>query len=190
MPATTQQVDDARALVQARADAEGSNGAKYTFGSIDSIIDLGERIGKITGGQSWQSGGGVGPMEMLLRGLLDSVIDVMLRDVEPVGTIKMFHAHPSTIPSGWAICDGGSGTPDLRDKFILGGVTPGETGGSDTTSGSSTNNSGAPSSTQNVDTTGADTLVASNVHTHNIAHTHTHTPPFYRMVFIMKIAPP
>lgn len=190
MPATSQQVDDARALVQARADAEGSNGAKYTFGSIDSIIDLGERIGKITGGQSWQSGGGAGPMEMLLRGLLDSVIDVMLRDVEPVGTIKMFNGLPGAIPTGWAICDGSSGTPDLRDRFILGGVTAGGTGGSDTTSGSSINSSGSPSSTQNVNTTGADTFVASSVHTHNIAHTHDHTPPFYRLIFIMKIAPP
>ena len=27
----------------------------------------------------------------------------------------------SGIPAGWALCDGGSGTPDLRDRFIVGG---------------------------------------------------------------------
>ncbi len=24
------------------------------------------------------------------------------------------------IPAGWALCDGNNGTPDLRDKFIVG----------------------------------------------------------------------
>ena len=26
----------------------------------------------------------------------------------------------SVAPSGWALCNGGSGTPDLRDKFVVG----------------------------------------------------------------------
>jgi len=35
----------------------------------------------------------------------------------PAGTIVMFHG--STIPNGWAICNGASGTPDLRGRFIV-----------------------------------------------------------------------
>ena len=38
----------------------------------------------------------------------------------------------ANIPSGWYLCDGTNGTPDLRDKFIKGcsaGVDPGGTGG-------------------------------------------------------------
>jgi hypothetical protein len=27
----------------------------------------------------------------------------------------------STLPAGWALCDGTNGTPDLRDRFIVGG---------------------------------------------------------------------
>ena len=36
----------------------------------------------------------------------------------PVGTIVMWSG--STIPDGWALCDGTKGTPDLRDRFIIG----------------------------------------------------------------------
>lgn len=38
----------------------------------------------------------------------------------------------ATVPDGWALCDGAGGTPDLRDRFILGwhvSVDPGTTGG-------------------------------------------------------------
>jgi len=36
----------------------------------------------------------------------------------PRGAIIMWSG--ITIPNGWAICDGNNGTPDLRDRFILG----------------------------------------------------------------------
>lgn len=38
----------------------------------------------------------------------------------------------SAIPSGWVLCNGTNGTPDLRDKFVKGaanGANPGATGG-------------------------------------------------------------
>ena len=38
----------------------------------------------------------------------------------PSGVIVMWHGTIATIPSGWALCDGNNGTPDLRDKFITG----------------------------------------------------------------------
>ncbi|MDE1474200.1 tail fiber protein [Xenorhabdus bovienii] len=38
--------------------------------------------------------------------------------VLPKGMIVMFSG--SAVPVGWAFCDGKDGTPDLRDKFILG----------------------------------------------------------------------
>ena len=38
----------------------------------------------------------------------------------PVGGIIMWSGAVVTIPSSWALCDGGNGTPDLRDKFIVG----------------------------------------------------------------------
>ena len=37
----------------------------------------------------------------------------------PMGTIVAFNGK-TQIPHGWAVCDGSRGTPDLRDRFILG----------------------------------------------------------------------
>lgn len=37
----------------------------------------------------------------------------------PVGTIVMYSG--KTIPHNWVLCDGKNETPDLRDRFVLGG---------------------------------------------------------------------
>lgn len=53
----------------------------------------------------------------------------------PAGVIVMWSGTLAAVPSGWALCDGNNGTPDLRDRFIKGwqnGVNPGGTGGSST----------------------------------------------------------
>ncbi len=36
------------------------------------------------------------------------------------GMIIMWHGDITKIPDGWALCDGKNGTPDLRDRFIIG----------------------------------------------------------------------
>jgi microcystin-dependent protein len=38
----------------------------------------------------------------------------------PVGGIIMWSGSIVSIPSGWLLCNGSSGTPDLRDRFIVG----------------------------------------------------------------------
>lgn len=38
----------------------------------------------------------------------------------PRGVIAMWSGRISDIPSGWVLCDGTNGTPDLRDRFIVG----------------------------------------------------------------------
>jgi cytoskeletal protein CcmA (bactofilin family) len=51
----------------------------------------------------------------------------------PSGGIIMWSGSIATIPSGWNICDGTNGTPDLRDRFIVGAgnvYAVGTTGGS------------------------------------------------------------
>jgi hypothetical protein len=53
----------------------------------------------------------------------------------PTGIIVMWSGAIANIPSGWVLCDGTNGTPDLRDKFVKGvpaGQNPGGTGGSNT----------------------------------------------------------
>jgi hypothetical protein len=43
-----------------------------------------------------------------------------VRDIIPTGIISLWSGSIATIPSGWLICDGTSGTPDLRDRFVVG----------------------------------------------------------------------
>ena len=54
----------------------------------------------------------------------------------PSGVIVMWSGSIANIPEGWALCDGGNGTPDLTDKFIKSvpssAVDPGQTGGAAT----------------------------------------------------------
>ena len=49
------------------------------------------------------------------------------------GMIVMWSGAVSTIPTGYALCNGANGTPDLRNRFIMGAgstYSPGNTGGS------------------------------------------------------------
>jgi len=38
----------------------------------------------------------------------------------PSGVILFWSGSIASIPSGWALCNGSNGTPDLRDKFVVG----------------------------------------------------------------------
>jgi microcystin-dependent protein len=52
----------------------------------------------------------------------------------PVGGIIMWSGSIISIPSGWALCNGSNGTPNLQDRFIVGagsGYSVGATGGAD-----------------------------------------------------------
>jgi len=55
----------------------------------------------------------------------------------PAGGIIMWNGSVGSIPSGWVLCNGSNGTPDLRDRFVVGAGSTyavGATGGSaDTT---------------------------------------------------------
>jgi microcystin-dependent protein len=60
-------------------------------------------------------------------------------DVIPTGMIMLWSGSIATIPTGWALCDGNNGTPNLTDRFVLhadadsGGTNDvGDTGGAST----------------------------------------------------------
>jgi len=38
----------------------------------------------------------------------------------PAGLISLWSGAVGAVPSGWYLCDGANGTPDLRDKFLVG----------------------------------------------------------------------
>jgi len=57
----------------------------------------------------------------------------IISHIIPTGVIVMWSGAVSNIPSGWRLCDGTNGTPNLRDRFVIGAGSAynvGATGGS------------------------------------------------------------
>lgn len=55
--------------------------------------------------------------------------------VLPSGLITLWSGSKDAVPDGWALCDGSNGTPDLRDRFVVGAGSSyavGATGGENT----------------------------------------------------------
>ena len=78
-------------------------------------------------------------------------------DTIPAGLIAMWSGSTGSIPSGWLLCDGTNGTPNLRNSFIIGA---GDTYAVNATGGS------------------ADAIVVSHTHTASVTdpgHTHTYS---------------
>ena len=53
----------------------------------------------------------------------------------PTGGIVLWSSNVGSIPGGWALCDGDNGTPDLRNRFVVGAgpaYAVDDTGGSTT----------------------------------------------------------
>ena len=59
----------------------------------------------------------------------------------PVGGIIMWSGAIATIPSGWALCNGSNGTPDLRNTFVIGAHSD-SSGAKTTVTGSATQSGG------------------------------------------------
>jgi len=103
----------------------------------------------------------------------------------PSGVILLWSGSVASIPSGWALCNGSSGTPDLRNRFVVGAgstYSVGDTGGSAT---STLTSSELPAHTHSLSASGT-TSGQSAGHTHtfsgttgnmsaNASHTHTAT---------------
>lgn len=49
-----------------------------------------------------------------------NALDLIKDALFPSGGIIMWSGAVNDIPVGWALCDGSNGTPDLRDRFIVG----------------------------------------------------------------------
>lgn len=49
-----------------------------------------------------------------------SQTDSKIGALMPIGTILPYKGSLSSIPSGWRLCDGSNGTPDLRNRFLMG----------------------------------------------------------------------
>ena len=121
----------------------------------------------------------------------------------PAGCIVMWSGAASDIPDGWDLCDGTNGTPDLRDRFVVGAgnvYTPGATGGNaqitltekqlpahthtySKASGSTSSygmNNGGTSVIKSVSSTSTDSGSAGSGSPVDIL------PPYYALCYIMK----
>jgi hypothetical protein len=97
-----------------------------------------------------------------------------LRNYLPAGAIVMWSGTVATIPQGWALCDGTQGTPNLRDRFVVGAGTtylPGDTGGSATANLAHTHTDG----TYAADSQGAHTHSADGTLATDSQGAHTHS---------------
>ena len=120
----------------------------------------------------------------------------------PVGTIVIWSGTADNIPAGWQLCDGTNGTPDLRDKFVLGAGAAhevGETGGSEEVTltvaqmpshahvvsgmiGAATKIT--PSTTGKSD---APHYTSYNTANSGSSQPHPNMPPYYALCYIMKL---
>lgn len=92
----------------------------------------------------------------------------------PAGLIAMWSGLISAVPTGWGLCDGTSGTPNLRDRFIVGAGTTyavGDTGGSlvSGSGGAHTHTEATAGSHSHTSLTGATALTEAQLP----AHSHT-----------------
>jgi len=72
----------------------------------------------------------------------------------PLGVITLWYGSIGSVPTGWYLCDGSNGTPDLRNRFIVGA-----------------------GSTYSVAATGGSTDAVVVTHTHTATSTSTVTDP-------------
>lgn len=121
-------------------------------------------------------------------------------DGTPSGIITMFSGAISDIPFGWFLCNGSNGTPDLRDRFVVGvgnSYNVGDTGGANTvtltvdqmpahthTVRDNYNDGGIGASGGSGDTGSAyTTRTTSSV---GGGQSHENRPPYYALAYIMK----
>jgi microcystin-dependent protein len=85
------------------------------------------------------------------------------------GMIMLWSGSIASVPSGWALCNGSSGTPDLRNRFVVGA-----------------------GSTYSVDGTGgsADAIVVAHTHTGTTSTAGAHSHNYYVSAFTTPTGAP
>jgi len=107
-------------------------------GHVKVITEGGERLRISNGGQIGLSGANYGSSGQVLtsQGSGSAAAWTTVIGV-PSGIIAVWSGAEGAIPSGWYLCNGSNGTPDLRNRFIVGAgsgssYSVGNTGGSNT----------------------------------------------------------
>jgi microcystin-dependent protein len=99
------------------------------------VEDLGDNRIRLIPAPTHVSEPGTPVNKALLQPIEDFLATLGTGGLVPPGAIIMWSGAINNIPVGWALCDGSNGTPDLRDRFIVGAggsYNVGNTGGSNT----------------------------------------------------------
>lgn len=124
----------------------------------------------------------------------------------PAGCILLWSGLVANIPSGWSLCDGGGGRPDLREKFVKGAaaaVNPGGTGGNKTHLHAVLDHTHTVNGVTGVNNTAeymtqdpGEMDVARHTHTHSMnfasggatpnTDSKNHEPEYYEVAYIIK----
>jgi len=132
----------------------------------------------------------------------------------PSGCIVIWSGASNAIPSGWNLCNGSNGTPDLRNRFVVGATSTyavGATGGSadavvvshshtasdsghshTITNGANLNsnitNGGVAGTTTKASATNETNSASANisVSTTGVSGTNANLPPYYALCYIQK----
>jgi microcystin-dependent protein len=126
--------------------------------------------------------GAVTPTQAQMN-LLSTLNQVGYGGIVPRRGIIMWSGTIAEIPSGWFLCDGQNGTPDLRDMFIMGAggeYNPGDTGGAaevTLTSAQMPNHAHTFEGTTVSSGAHSHTMNSAGAHTHNIRSDHSTSSP-------------
>lgn len=87
------------------------------IGGVKGDINMGSRIGSApgTGEYALSKFTVLKNMQTLM-----SELDEAKKHLMPKGAITMWSGTVDTIPTGWALCDGQNGTPNLQGRFVIG----------------------------------------------------------------------
>ena len=133
----------------------------------------------------------------------------------PIGGIILWYGSTGSVPSGWHLCDGTNGTPDLRGMFVVGAggtYSVGATGGSaDAVVVSHTHNINDPGhhhaytqtpidiggfninanpgvNIENITASTEDSVTGITVDTIGVSGTNANLPPYHALCYIMRVA--
>lgn len=119
----------------------------------------------------------------------------------PKGAIIIWSGSVDNIPSGWALCDGSNGTPNLTDKFVLGAGNNYSVGAAGGESEHTLTIDEMPSHTHEVNRTfggGGGGIGGGDINTSGSGKTyfslletggsqpHNNMPPYYALCYIMR----
>ena len=112
--------------------------------------------------------------------LINNALDDIVGYTMPSGGIIMWSGAVSAVPTGWALCNGSNGTPNLTGKFIV--MADADSGGTYNVNNTGGANDVTLSTSQMPSHSHSGTASSGGAHTHtgstNTAGAHTHTINF------------